>query len=98
MFRTNTKLSPASTITITDPEGPTIEADLVACVHCGCHFPIKPGSGKTRGFCGRCNGPVCGPACAACVPIERWLENREQGKPDDYRPVRVSLGGIVLPY
>ena len=98
MLRTNTKLSPASTITITDPDGPTIEVDLLQCGHCGCHYPVKVGSGITRGTCTQCR-PICGPRCAGkCVPIERWLENREQGKPDDHRPVRVSRGGIVLPY
>jgi len=96
-MRTNTKLLPASTIEITTPDGHAIELDCVQCVHCGTHFPIAPGSGKIRGFCGRCNGPVCGPRCAECVPIEQWLENREQGRPDDHRPVRVSMGGVSCP-
>ena len=96
-MRSNTKLIPASTFTVTAPERPTLESDMLACVHCGSHFPINASSGKTRGFCTRCNGPVCGPGCVECVPYEQWLENREQGKPDNHRPVKVSLGGIVLP-
>ena len=97
-MRTNTRLYPASTIEITNHDGPTVESDLVQCVHCGGHFPIKIGSGKTRGFCTLCNGPVCGPSCANCVPLEKWLENREQGKPDDHKPTKVSMSGIILPY
>lgn len=42
---------------------------------------------KMRGWCSRCNGPVCGPACAECVPQERLLENMEQGLPLDFRPI-----------
>ena len=97
-MRTNTRLYPASTLSITNPDGPTVESDLVQCVHCGLHFPVRIGSGKTRGFCTLCNGPVCGQACAECVPLEQWIENRETQMPDDHKPVRVSRGGIVLPY
>lgn len=51
--------------------------------------------GKTvRGFCPNCNGYVCGPQCAACVPEELYLENLEKGRPADYKPIRtfVPLG------
>ncbi len=47
------------------------------CVHCGDHHLIVRGSGRIRGWCQRCNGFVCGPQCAACVPFERWLEQME---------------------
>jgi len=50
------------------------------CVHCGAHWISEPGSGKTRGWCQRCHGPVCGPACAECVPYERQIENEEAGR------------------
>lgn len=76
-MRTNTKLIPASTIITTNLEGRVHEADMLQCVHCGSHFPVKVGSGITRGFCCRCNGPVCGQSCAECAPFEKWLENRE---------------------
>jgi len=76
-MRDNTRLIPASVLITTDRDGKVHEADMLQCVHCGGHFPIKAGSGITRGFCTRCNGPVCGRACAECVPLEKWLEQRE---------------------
>lgn len=43
--------------------------------------------GRTmRGWCMNCNGPLCGPGCAACVPTEQLLENYEKGRPLDFRP------------
>ena len=96
-MRSNTKLRPAGTLTILGASGETTESDLLQCVHCGGHFTLNPGSGKTRGFCMNCNGPVCGKSCEKCVPIEQWLENREAGVADDHKPVRVSMGGILLP-
>ena len=95
-MRPNTKLNPASHMLISSPDGSQVEQDCVQCSHCGKHYPITPIKG--RGFCTRCGGPVCGPGCAECVPLEQWLENREAGVADDHKPVRVSLGGIVLPY
>lgn len=67
------------------------EYGTAQCVHCGGHFPIKPGSGKIRGFCSNCNGPICGPACAKCVPAEQEIENIEAGRPLDFRPTRVPV-------
>jgi hypothetical protein len=54
--------------------------------------------GKTmRGWCMNCNGPVCGPACAACVPVEQMLENMEKGRSPDHKPIVVSFSkGIGL--
>jgi hypothetical protein len=77
-------------IIVVDPgaDRPLDEFATAQCVHCGAHFPIRPGSGKIRGFCFRCNGPVCGPACAACVPAELQLDNLEAGRPVDFRPIR----------
>lgn len=49
-------------------------ADTVQCVHCGGHFVMRKGSGITRGWCRNCQGMVCGPSCAACVPLERKLD------------------------
>ena len=53
------------------------------CVHCGGHWQCRPGSGNVRGYCWRCNGPVCGPACAECVPVEQRLEQMEAGDGDE---------------
>lgn len=81
---------------ICDPQRaqPLLRIGTVACVHCGMHFPVRPGSGKVRGFCTRCMGPVCGPGCAECVPIERRLDNEEAGKPPDYRRILVPSGAL----
>lgn len=49
------------------------------CVHCGLHFPVTPGSKRIRGWCTRCHGSVCGPACADCEPFEAMIERIERG-------------------
>lgn len=53
-------------------------ADTLQCVHCGGHWVPRTGSGRVRGYCSRCNGPVCGRKCAVCVPLERWLDTVER--------------------
>ena len=53
-------------------------ASTMQCVHCGGHWVPKPGSGTVRGFCRRCMGPICGPACAECLPFEKWLDTVER--------------------
>jgi hypothetical protein len=53
-------------------------AHTLQCVHCGNHFISMKGSGKIRGWCRRCNGPICGPKCHVCVPFEKQLEAMEQ--------------------
>ncbi|MES2342318.1 MAG: hypothetical protein V4597_11615 [Pseudomonadota bacterium] len=76
------------------------QSDTVQCCHCGATWVFIPGSGKTRGRCFLCNGFTCGPACPAgtgCVPQDRYLQNMEEGRPDDYRPVVVSTAGLILP-
>ena len=79
-------------IIIVDPgmDRAVAEIGTAQCVHCSGHFPIQPGSGKIRGFCLRCNGPICGPKCAKCVPVEQMLENIEHGRPLNFRPIRVG--------
>jgi len=79
----------AGLITILDPgaDRPVAEIPTLQCVHCGGHFPVQPGSGKIRGYCTRCRGPVCGPKCAKCVPAEQLLENIEHGRELDFRPI-----------
>ncbi len=69
-------------LVIIDPDmDQTTSLPTIQCVHCGMHWVSQPGSGKTRGFCMRCNGPVCGKKCAVCVPFEKQLEAREAGQP-----------------
>jgi len=53
-------------------------ADTAQCVHCNAHFVMRQGSGTLRGWCTRCNGVVCGPRCAACIPFERRLDLLER--------------------
>lgn len=87
----------AGIVIISDPgaDKPLDEIATLQCVHCGGHFPHRPGSGITRGFCMNCNGPVCGKSCAKCVPEEQLLENIEKGRPEDFKPV--SVGTLWLP-
>ncbi len=56
----------------------TDEHDTRQCVHCGCHWEVSPGSGKTRGFCRNCMGPICGQRCAVCYPMEKQLDDAER--------------------
>lgn len=79
--------------------GKVVQSDTVQCVHCQAVWQWKPGSGKTRGFCLKCNGFFCGPQCEACVPIEQVIENLEAGMPyhlaRQHRPIRVTVDGDV---
>ena len=81
---------PRGTLIVCAPNGMT-EADTNQCVHCGAHWRHRPGSGKVRGFCGRCNGPICSAKCAACVPVEQFLENMEAGRAPDFVPTKTSV-------
>lgn len=48
--------------------------------------------GKTiRGFCQNCNGPVCGPNCVDCVPMQQMLENLANGIDRKFRPIMASV-------
>lgn len=77
-------------IIINDPgaDKPILEAKTLQCCHCGGHWVSQPGSGKVRGFCMNCNGPVCGPKCAECVPLEKWLDEVEGTR----KPGQISVG------
>lgn len=72
---------PSGTIIITDLMGGVTTADTLQCVHCGKHWMVKPGSGRVRGYCFRCGGPICGPCCVECVPYERQIEMLEERRP-----------------
>jgi len=88
----------AGRIQILDPgaDRPLAELPTLQCVHCGRHFHLRPGSGRVRGYCARCNGPICGPGCAECVPAEQQIENLEAGRPLHFRPVRVAVQRFPL--
>lgn len=81
------------TVTISDPgaDRPLLEVGTLQCVHCGGHWIAQPGSGRIRGFCQNCMGPVCGPGCAACVPTDLYLTNLETGRDPLFRPVVVPV-------
>ena len=83
----------AGTLTVCDPgaDRPLSEIGTAQCQHCGAHFPITPGSGRVRGWCMNCNGPVCGPGCAECVPTDLYLSNIEAGRPANFRPIVASV-------
>jgi hypothetical protein len=84
----------AGIITVTDPGIDRFiqEVGTLQCCHCQAHWTLKPGSGNVRGFCFKCNGPVCGPKCAGkCVPAEQMLENMETGRSDDYMPIQSAV-------
>lgn len=83
----------AGHITLIDPgaDKPLLELGTLQCCHCGGQWFPQPGSGRIRGFCQNCNGPVCGPGCAACVPTEQYLENLEKGRDPLFRPILVGV-------
>ena len=76
--------------------GPTEERDLVQCVHCQYSWVWEPGSGKLRGYCTRCNGPVCGHrACRerGCVHHEQLLHAIEEQRTVASLPITARAGG-----
>lgn len=87
---------PSGYMVTTHPDGVVVEADTLQCAHCGCHWKIEPGSGKVRGYCLCCNGPICGPKCAKCVPKEQQLENIEQSRPIGFRRILTGFRKQVL--
>lgn len=76
----------------TDASGrEVVLATSLQCIHCGSHWFPCPGSGRVRGFCFSCMGPVCGRKCAVCVgPWEARMENIEAGRPE-LQPRRILL-------
>lgn len=63
-------------ILIVRPEGSPIEQETLQCVHCMKHWSVIPGSGKHRGFCTKCMGPLCGAekCMRECVPFMKKVE------------------------
>jgi hypothetical protein len=79
---------------------PLLEVPTTQCCHCGGHFPT-PGFGNDaesrkkrigRGFCMNCNGFICGPQCAECIPQERQNDILDSGL--DPSAVSVSMNGL----
>lgn len=66
------------------------------CVHCGGHFTMVKGSGRTRGWCLRCQGVTCGHAdCDPCIPFEARLDHAE-GKRSSYTETILDQFGIPI--
>ena len=56
-------------------------ADTKRCCHCGCHFTMVKGSGKTRGYCMECGDVTCGRSrCDSCLPFQKRLDLYEKGQ------------------
>lgn len=71
---------PAGYVEIVSPDASVSQGgETLMCVHCQMHWIVKPGSGKSRGFCMRCDGPTCGKLMCEirCVPFEKMIEERE---------------------
>jgi hypothetical protein len=77
-----TNIHPAGFMQIVRDDGTTLEADTMRCVHCGKHWQVVPGSGRKRGWCIKCNGPLCGKELCmkSCYPVEKRLDDAEKGK------------------
>lgn len=75
-------LRPKGTGILMDPDRPhEQQSDYRQCVHCQKVWKVEPGSGRLRGFCGKCNGPVCGPMCLECNGgIEKMNDDLEAGR------------------
>ena len=75
----DTVRQPAGHIIVVGPEGPPVSYDTLQCVHCQAHWIIQPGSGRKRGWCLKCMGPLCGKAdcMARCVPFEAKVHGEQ---------------------
>ncbi len=69
---------------------------LIRCVHCSAHFVNLKLPGKERGWCMKCNGPVCPKKeCDECYPFMEFLENVERGLPPGQRRISAAIRGDV---
>ena len=71
---------PDGYVSIVGPEGLEMEGDTRQCVHCQMHWRVEVGSGKLRGFCHNCMGPLCGKqkCMTECIPAEKMIEAMER--------------------
>ena len=73
---------PSGLVFVTGPDGEIQEGETLSCVHCQHTWVKQTGSGKVRGWCEKCCGPICGPSCLECIPAELRWDNLESGKPE----------------
>jgi hypothetical protein len=72
-------------------------AQTLQCRHCQAHFLNVKIPGQERGWCMRCNGPVCPrKECDVCTPFEAWLESVEKGIPIDQLPIKAAIRGAFF--
>ena len=76
LFRKFTVAKPDGWFWRTDDGGKVDEADLMQCKHCQYTWRYVPGSGRKRGWCLHCNGPLCGKkkCMERCDPIEEQIQ------------------------
>lgn len=57
----------------------TTQYQSLQCKHCGGHWQLQPGSGKIRGWCKNCEGPLCGEkkCMSECKHHMQWVEEEE---------------------
>ena len=56
-------------------DGPLVERDTLQCCHCGGHWMVIPGSGRTRGYCLKCAAVHCGgQGCWECRPYQKIVD------------------------
>ena len=94
---------PNGYVIINDPEGLDVEYDTIRCVHCSAHYPHGSTQQLAGGWCGNCQGWICGKKCMECVPVEKWLDIQE-GTVDPTavsvpvtRSIALPSGGTVDP-
>lgn len=82
LTKTSTAGRPAGHTEITWDDGRKVEGDTLQCAHCGQHWIVRPGSGRQRGWCLKCSGPLCGKqgCLERCYPMEKRLDDAEAGR------------------
>jgi hypothetical protein len=83
LIRTNeshTTRRPHGALLATHLDGTLEERDILVCCHCQYTWAVIPGSRRRRGWCLKCDGPLCGKktCMTTCEPFERWLEEVER--------------------
>lgn len=79
MFRHSSPKA-AGIVVASSYDGPVVERDTLQCVHCGGHWIVVVGSGRKRGWCKHCQGPLCGKrqCMERCYPLEKRLDDMEK--------------------
>lgn len=72
---------PSNYTVYNDPSGKKVEGEMRMCAHCSIRWEYRPGSGKRRGYCKRCNGLLCGKDLCMqyCIPWIDKIDAMEKG-------------------